>query len=292
MTSLTTLDQPQGRLSGSGLVFVCALAALAALLFFGCGATGPVVWTKVEPELEAAQAQELTPLELRLIEGRPTGLLLSMGAHAKLNTSPTATLALVRQLNDEEPITLHTLAITDELWQGLLAQGGLQLVDQQLEPGSRYHYWLELSDQARAARASAKASITWPARVPAPSDLTIHVETRQASVELSWAAQGADGAVIFRREIGGDSSGQRLTRHALVTPAQDHLYVDADVKPGGVYAYRIAMASFVDDIPCFGAPGAERFVNVPDVEPALGLTPAQSPPAQVTPQETSDSPIN
>lgn len=278
-----TSDQPQGRLSGLGLVFVYAITFCATLPFVGCGATGPVVQTRVEPELETAQAHAQTPLELRLIEGRPTGLLLSMGASAKLSTSPTATLALMRQLNNKEPITLHTLAITDELWQGLLATGGLQLVDQQLEPGSRYHYWLELNDQARAPRTSAKASITWPALVPTPSDLTIHVETRQASVELSWASQGADGAVIFRREIGGDPSAQRLTRHALVTPAQDHLYVDADVKPGGVYAYRIAMASFVDDIPCFGVPGAERFVNVPDVEPP----PTQPPPAQVTPQQTS-----
>lgn len=296
--------QPQRRpKGGQGLGFIYALGLALSALSSGCGATGPVVLTTLEAAARDADGAE-TPkraaqaqLQLRLLEGRPTGLLLSMSAEAKLKHSPVATLALMRQLNNQEPITLHTLAITDELWQGLLSEDGLGLVDQQLEPGGRYRYWLALLDQGGASSAkSQEVAITWPKPAPQPGELSVHVESRQASVELSWASQGADGAIIFRRELGGQAPIRRL---ALVTPSQDHLYVDADVKPGGVYAYRIALASFVDGVPCFGPAGAERFVNVPELEPAPASAPstapettppAMPPPPEPEPHRRSDRP--
>lgn len=282
MTSPLYKAQPRHRhKGGQGLGFIYVLGLALTALSSGCGATGPVVLTTLDVEDAAASKlrAEQALLKLRLIEGRPTGLLLSMSADAKLKRSPVATLALMRQLNDQAPITLHTQAITDELWQGLLSEDGLVLVDQQLEPAGRYRYWLVLADQGGAWTArSEEAAITWPAPAPQPGELSVHVETRQASVELSWAPQGADGAIIFRRALGGQAPTKRL---ALVTPSQDHLYVDADVKPGGVYAYRIALASFVDGVPCFGPAGAERFVNVPELEP----TPPQ--PSPSTPMTTT-----
>lgn len=270
-------------------------AALAASLW-GCGALGPVVQTQAPP---TAALTAPGPLKLEIVEGRPNGLLLRIYATpaAQLGLGPTSQIKLMRQRQDEPPITLQSLSVDDALKQRIFSPDGVQLVDQQLNPGKRYRYWLLLQEDATRdeTRAVSEAkALRWERPLPAPKLAEPYVVAGpEPSVELRWSGAPGQGAVIFRRALAGNG---RLERLALVGPAQDHVYIDTNVSAGGLYAYRVALARFDGEraeVPCFGHPGPEIFVQInasEEPEPSEPSEPSPATEQPATEQPTAEPP--
>lgn len=236
---------------------------LAVLWATGCGAMRPPL------EFAPADATPPAPLTIAAVEGRPDALLLRVEAAQSAEPAAGWTghwLVIARQTGQAPAQVLQRVELTGEIARRLVG-GGLEILDRGLpDQPTRLRYGVRIeapvTDErpARVVAESAAAALAWRPALAAPTGVqaTSHLP---GSVELSWQASAdADGAVVFRRDVlAADGRPERI---AELGASARGSFVDRRLRPGGVYAYRIAQARRVDGVVLYGRPSGEHFVTV------------------------------
>ena len=251
----------------------CSLMPLLALLTLGCAARVPIV-TSTRPAPQADEAAQ-PALSVELMEGRPNGLLLRLRVSPALKLPADARLSLwrLRSLDDEEGVPLLEQAFeADGPRRAALEGEGLGVLDAQPgAPDTPIIYILRVAPPApELMLASAPLTTRWRAPAAAPGALRALADL-PGIIEISWRSQPGCQTLIFRRVI--DSDDPRPARIAQLPASADGVFVDRDVAPGAVYAYRLAcVLEDAQGVPFFGRASGELFVvawsPAPPEEPA------------------------
>lgn len=218
----------------------------------GCASFKPVVTTPQQTSVESA------PLTVVPIEGRPQSVLLKI---QWLSPEPFTHLVLYRLIPDADPIALHTLQYTPQIVEQL--QQGLVLLDPTIEPGPS-HYTTVVMD-GESILEVAHSQFEWS---HAPSAPSVRHSIIDHKVVLNWDSPKTYGAVVFRRDL---LTEEGLIRIADLQSSHHGFFVDSNVNPEGVYAYRVALMETPairggsDVFPRFGSPSDEIYVTVQDV---------------------------
>jgi hypothetical protein len=86
-------------------------------------------------------------------------------------------------------------------------------------------------------------------------------------IEVYWHHTRALPVIVLRRDLVARGGYRRV---GLVEAGAAGVFLDRGVRPGGVYAYRIAYARRADGTLFFGEPTPEYFVTVPGDEDRSG----------------------
>ena len=250
--ALTPGRRPGGRFGPSLL-----LAGLLCALSPGCGTLAAPVTIAPTSETARPGAPAEAGLSVQPVEGRPQGLLLRLTTD--FQPDPASRLELRRRVGDAPAETLRTIEVGGEVAERLTGEG-LDFLDRSVTPAKRHVYQLVYRPETDAPRASAPLTVTWQPPPAAPTALHAFADT-PAAVELNWRAS-APGALLFRRDV--LDKNQETRRIAHLGPSAGGRYVDRDVEPGGVYAYRIALARPNEGFTQYGPPSEPLYVSVPD----------------------------
>lgn len=232
----------------------------------GCASFKPVV---IAPVYEPPSSS----LTIIPVEGRPKSVLLKI---QWIGTESFTHLVLYRVVPDKEPIALHTLQFSPQIQEQL--RTGVVLSDPTVELGSNtYAAVLMRGDNAVDV---AELVFDWNEAAPPPnvSYALIHHQ-----VVLKWDSPRTYGAVVFRRDL---LTEQGLVRIADLQPSHHGFFVDANVLPEGVYAYRVALMETPTvnggpaTFPRFGSPSEELYVTV---DQTMTDSPAEPNPTEETP---------
>ncbi len=189
--------------------------------------------------------------ELRAVEGQPSGLLLAVAA----STEGVDVVELYRLADGGEPVLLHTFDSDEN--SGAL-EAGVELLDNEVLRGGAFTYQLlGVTGDTVVARSEA-LYVEWNPPRPV-ENLTAEAHVSSA-VQIEWKTEGECGAVIFRRDVLGEGPFQR---HAAVASPSTN-WVDRDVRPGGVWSYRVAPFVEVDGVRFFGEASEEVYASPPE----------------------------
>ncbi len=246
-----------------------ALGLLAILVALGaCGTIEPPLEiASISPE-RSTRSSKQRPLALEAIEGRPNGLLLKLTARDGhgLDASGDTIEIVRRQLGDDDSRdVLDTFRLTSKTFERLTDDEGLTLLDRSLSPGA-LRYDLQWKPETGREKRAEPLPLVTPLRVrwasPPPRPTTLRAaSTMPVAVELQWHPI-AEGAIVFRRDVLDEDS--KLTPIASLEAASAGLFVDRDVQPGGVYAYRVALSRPSSDLTQYGSPSRTLYVSVPE----------------------------
>ncbi len=206
------------------------------------------------------------PLTIAPIEGQPRGLMLRLSASTDL--SPEGVLVVERRIGEADPETARTIELNTKRIDRLRRKDeGLQFLDRAVVEGKRHRYRVVYHPPARRDAASDGPDGPGAARSPtteftwaAPPDRPERPEVLQTGglVELQWEPHR--GAVVFRRNVLKD--GAETRRLATVGQGARGGFVDRSARPGGVYAYRVALARDDGGFPQFGHPSEPVYVSL------------------------------
>ena len=205
--------------------------------------------------VEATRPVDEVTTTLRIVEGRPRSIVLEISAVAE----PESHLEIYRRVGEAD-YELYESVKLDERLAGALTDG-MQYIDRAPTKGS-LTYVAAIVTPERVLE-STPYTLQWNA-ITAPPD---HVSGRALSsttAELDWRGS-ASSALIFRRDV--LKPGDTPKRLATVGPTAGQRFIDHELTPGGVYAYRISAAVEREGWVQFGPPGEELYVTLPD-EPA------------------------
>jgi hypothetical protein len=231
---------------------VVALTAAAFLLVAGCASLQPPVdFDTTAPETDA-------PIRLEVVEGRPNGLLLKL--HMTAQVPEAASLQLLRAEAGADA-DVYREVVLDEPLRGALRTDGVEFFDRNVARGLVTRYQLRLVDQEERVLAYSRlVRVAWHPPPARPRDLTGRATTPE-TVELRWESPPGHGAIVFRRNVLVEGSTPQ--RIAAVGPDSAGLFVDTDVAPGVVYAYRISLALHSGSVVQLGSPSEPIYVDVP-----------------------------
>jgi hypothetical protein len=232
------------------------LAGLLCTLSPGCGTLAAPVNIAPTSQTTPPGAAAEAALAIQPAEGRPQGLLLRLTTD--FQPDPGSRLELRRRVGDAPPETLRTIAVGGEV-AGRLTGEGLDFLDRSVAPGRLHVYQLVYRPKSDERRTSAPLTVTWQKPPATPTGLHAFADTPVA-VELNWRAS-APGALVFRRNVLDKNAKTRRIAH--LGPSAGGRYVDRDVEPGGVYAYRIALARPGEGFTQYGPPSEPLYVSVP-----------------------------
>ena len=195
-----------------------------------------------------------------LREGRPDGLRLVLRSDVAVR--PGSSLTLMRTVDDAASAPYEQVDV-DRRIAAALADPGVEFVDREMTPGGHYAYRLSLEDPGGGVKTSAPVEVAWRRPPGRPAHLAAVAPT-SAGVEVRWDAKPHLGALVFRRDVLDRSA--RPRRRAELGAGCDGIFFDRDVEPGGVYAYRVALARFDGGVVQYGTPSEEVYVTVPGEE--------------------------
>ncbi len=235
-----------------------AIIAAALLLGGGCAALrAPVAFDAPAEE----QAPEETALSIEAVEGRPQGLVLRLSCDCELPDD--GWLELMRGQQDGKVEVFRRVRLRGRL-RAAVRGDGIEFMDRAVEAGQRVGYRLRLrsadADESSAILAtSSPLWMTWHKPPPKPEE--VRADSRIAgSVELAWAPVHLDGALVFRRDVLDPNAGtERISRPDAGARG---LFIDRDLDPGGVYAYRVALFLDRAGLIQYGPPSEEIYVTV------------------------------
>lgn len=235
-----------------------SVIAAALLLGGGCAALrAPLAFD--EPAQK--QAPQEGALSIEPVEGRPKGLVLRLRCDCRLPDD--GWLELMRGQRDGKVEVFRRVRLRGRL-RAAVQNDGLEFMDRAIEAGQRVGYRLRLraadSDEPSSIlQTSSPLWVTWHTPPPRPED--VRADSRIAgSVELAWTPAGLDGALVFRRDVLDPNAGTR--RISRPNGGARGLFVDRDVDPGGVYAYRVALSIDHAGLVQYGPPSEEIYVTV------------------------------
>lgn len=203
------------------------LSAIALFTLTACASLQPLG----EEARRVPQEPDASSTELVAVEGRPQGLVLLLAT----SLPDVKTLELHRVRDDEDPQLLQTIEVDAQL--SALLGRGVELVDGSVRPGSSHHYQLVAIRADATSEASAILDVDWATAPPMPNRLAAEA-VLPGAVELRWEPLQGHGAVVFRRDVLREG---RFERVAAVRPDARGVFVDRDVRPGGVWSYRVAL---------------------------------------------------
>lgn len=243
-------------------------AALCLMTLSACAWLGPPVEVLPDPPgvptgtpPEDADAGD-APLRLRVREARPNGLLLELSANSE-QLQEWTWLEIWRARGEQDATPLQQIALDPTRIEALA--GGVPLLDRDLRPDQPTAYQLRLrgreEDPEAAGPMSPVLRTRWETPPPAPSKIEGRALGARA-VELSWAPRQGWGVLVFRRDLGPSRAPPR--RVAELGPEAGSGWLDRQVEPGGLYAYRLAHARRAPGgWPIYGVPSVELYVTVP-----------------------------
>lgn len=239
-------------------------AALLALLFTaGCATFGPPV-SFSDDHQSRQRSSASRSLSVRPVEGRPDGLVLELVID--FEPQPGSRLVVRRHLDDGDPRTLRTIELDAERARRARKEG-IEFIDRSVESGSELHYRIAYfaprrssGDADRPDRRSEPLTVEWSSPPPRPERLTARADTPRA-VELRWEP-GETGALIFRRDVLRRSTNTQ--RIATLRAGERGVLLDRDVRSGGVYAYRVALAHEHLSYTQYGPPSEAVYISVPE----------------------------
>lgn len=234
--------------------------AAVTLLVTAAFVVSPACATLEPPVDFAPQAQTSSKsLDLRVIEGRPDGVLLKLAMTQ--GADDAYALQLLRAAPDTEAVVYRQIQLQEKL-RNALASDGIEFLDRNVLAGQTTRYQLRLIREDESPMAySELLHVKWTEPPPRPDKLDGRATT-PTTVELQWNAPVEHGAVIFRRNVlDQDSSPRRIGE---VGPDSARLFVDTDVHPGVVYAYRVSLADQSHGFLQLGPPSEPLYVDVPE----------------------------
>jgi hypothetical protein len=260
---MSPVDGDRG--ASAGRVVACLL--VLGLGAWACGTLDPPI--DIEPvDSSPGGSGAIRLLEIEAVEGRPQGLLLRITARRSLDSLPSdRRLELRRIRHDTEPETLQSVSLEPDVLERLASEEGLTVMDRSLSPGEvSYRVRLgadESSDDAASTRPlSAPLHLRWRKPPPRPTSIRT-ASTMPVAVEIRWHPH-SEGALVFRRDV--LTSDSTLRPVAVLGPDRADRFVDRDVRPGGVYAYRVALSTSSGAFTQYGRPSRMLYVSVPKVD--------------------------
>ncbi len=240
---------------------VVATARAFALAGFLAGAAGcAALDAPVHVDVSEAPATQTHALHIEPVEGRPNGLVLRFSCTC--SPPEDAWLEVLRRQGADDAQIYRSVRLSEELSARLTGEG-FQFLDRSITPQPTYYQLrLRASRDDTPADVLAESSpvlVRWqkPPTQPAAVRATSVVS---GAVELRWQAPPGAGALIFRRNVLDPNA--PLERLSRVGPAANGLFVDRQLEPAGVYAYRVALAIQTDTTVQFGRPSDEIYVTV------------------------------
>lgn len=233
---------------------VTALVTAAFVVAAGCATLRPPVQFDSRSPTESTSA-----VELSVREGRPNGLLLELALRDEVSESARA-LQLLRAEAGMEPQIYREIRLDEALLEALRTDG-VEFLDRNVAAGVLVRYQLRLVGSEDQPLAYSKLlRLTWKAPPRRARGLTGEAST-PSTVELRWSSPPTHGAVIFRRNVlRDDSTPERI---ADIGPDSAGVFVDTDVQPGVVYAYRISLAVDRGEFLQLAPPSEPVYVDVP-----------------------------
>lgn len=240
---------------GPAALFICAT------LLAACAALEPPI--QFEPRKSTSdEAQKSSPLNIEPIEGRPEGLVMRFVATGQIPKE--GYLEVWRSVDAERATPLRRVRLQEDL-HAKLAADGFDFLDRAVTPEHTFEYQLRiraLDDEGEPGPIKASSrpvGVDWVSP-PSPPESVAAASHLPGVVELNWKTDSPEGTLVFRRDVlDSDAKPRRLTR---VGRGAHNRFVDRDVEPGGVYAYRVATARDRADIVQFGRPSSEVYVTV------------------------------
>lgn len=175
-----------------------------------------------------------------------------------------AFLEVWRSVDGERARPLRRARLDERIHRALTAEG-FEFLDRAVTPGSTFRYQVRLrsadgnAEPADTLAAADSPTIRWR-KPPAKPDSTAVTSPLPGLVEVTWELNADFGALVFRRNVLASEEGPE--RLAQLQPGARGTFVDRNVEPGGVYAYRVAMAYVGEHIVQFGPPSEEVYVTV------------------------------
>lgn len=227
-----------------------------------CGSFIPPVQFSAgaDPDRTASAPPDLS---LQPVEGRPDGLVLELNVGFEPESG--SRLVVERRRRDASKV-LKSIELDGDLARRI-PETGIEFIDRSVRPGPPHHYRLSYYAPGRTPgdggdpdRISAVRTLEWREPPPRPEEVTARADFSRA-VELRWQTEG-NGALVFRRNVLEGSAGPK--RLASFDSGRRGVLLDRDVRPGAVYAYRVALAAEYDEITQYGPPSESLYVSVPD----------------------------
>ncbi|MFW5966221.1 MAG: hypothetical protein ACOCV2_01830 [Persicimonas sp.] len=244
------------RPANIGLTTLLTCAALLA----ACAALEPPVQFETR-QSSSDDSDQKRALTIEPVEGRPEGLVMRFAATDRIPRE--GFLEVWRSADEKRAAPLRRVRLDDELYAALVADG-FDFLDRAVTPGHAFEYQLRIrhiedGEPGPVTASSRPVGLDWE-EPPAPPESVTAASSLPGVVELSWEAEPPRGMLVFRRDVlDSDAKPRRLTR---VARGAHNRFIDRDVEPGGVYAYRVASARDRADIVQFGRPSSEVYVTV------------------------------
>lgn len=269
------------------------LAAVLLLAATGCGSFAPPAPFRAQADVPTS-SEKTGALGVRPVEGRPDGLVLAL--HFDVDLDPGSRLVVERRVGSDEPERLRTIELDGDRARRA-SEEGIEFIDRSVQPDSTIHYRVAYYRPGRSPgpdtspdRRSPVRTVEWSSPPSRPEEVTARADTHRA-VELRWEP-GGTGALIFRRDVLDRSAGAQ--RIAVLEAGERGVHLDRDIAPGGVYAYRVALAVEHDSYTQYGPPSEPLYVSLPEPRGAAGpepcaraaiaLTTCALEPSQISPQ--------
>lgn len=234
---------------------LAGLAVLAGLVCGGCASLSPPVAFDTERPTRPQPGASRDGLSVAPVEGRPSGLVLQLGADAPL--ADEGTLEIQRGRGDSTT-TLRRLSLDDRIAERLAGRG-LRFVDRSPPSAERLTYRVVQRRDGSTER-RVVLDVPWGESPSEPEELDASAASTRA-VEVRWTPSTSP-AVLFRRNV--TAGQQEVRRVATVAGSQGGTFLDRDVRPGAVYAYRVAVARRHPGFLQLGPRSRTFYVSVPD----------------------------
>jgi hypothetical protein len=246
------------RLSKTRALFALVATALFVTSTLGCAALRAPVHLDAAGQAEAADEAALS---VEIVEGRPDGLVLRFRCECAPATG--SWLVLMRSQQDQQARVHRSIQLSPEL--GARLQGdGVEFLDRAVQPDAKLSYQLHLREAGpdgpdQSIEVSAPVEVVWQQPPPKPDQVSAHSPVA-GYVEFGFQAPRRFQGLVFRRNVLEKGPIERL---AQLDGAADGVFVDRDVMPAGVYAYRVALAVELDGgVLQYGPPSDEIYVTV------------------------------
>ena len=231
------------------------LSWCALLVCLGCGAARTPVATL--PLSSSAPSPEGT-FTLGAHEARPGALVFALSADAEDAVEGRVVL-VYRGVGDATP-ELHQTIELEGKRVGALGAGSLFALDRDVTPGQTYTYVARLIDDADPEATQTSAPMVWTCQAAPGAPPARANATSGGFIEVEWEPEDAtQGALILRRDLLTPKAPAK--RVATLGPGARGIYLDRDVTPGGVYAYRVALTRR-GEVTTLGRLSEELFVSL------------------------------
>jgi len=237
--------QPTAWRSSASMALLAA--AVALWIPTGCAA--------LHPPLDAPPGSD--PLSMAPLRADPDGLTLQFGAE-RVDPDIDHTLQIWRRTPHSDWSLRQSIDVDHDLADAL-RESDVRWTDNLDDEPRQLQYRLRLVGDDRQEH-SAPFDVDWPGHLAAPSPGAEFDDT--GSIRIQWEHHRPLEARILRRDVISDDE---FTPVAIVDAAAGGGFIDGDIRPDTVYAYRIQFVDRRRPIPLFSQWTEPLYVSIPDM---------------------------